>query len=521
MFRTYENPNHKIIINILYSSLLQIWAKDQPELRSISIKTSNQFLQQTIRDYSLLVLFYADHCQHCKTDKVTFENLNYAGEGIAAPSQTLLVNCELNDDLLTLCSEQNVLAYPTIKLYPKGKPAVRYTAKLRNRQNILSWVKSQLLTNTPEQKPNKPVDNQDIIIDDQVLTKSLSSGDKLAIFCQNKENCLPTSSFSALASKIKANNNAKHIQAAYVDCSKHPAVCDKFVNTRNAASSTSWLVLLKHGQELFRIPVDPQLLTPDVILNYLVEHLASMNSEDLDFSVINTYDKWLAAKKTPNLVVKFFAPWCGHCMKMAPTWEKLMNDINKQTPEEFSKLGKSPKLIKIDCTILQKVCQEENIKGYPTLRFYIDNGQRSEFQGHRQYDDIFNWMVQTLVNINPGNKEVSLVNSMADLSIHNFYTPVPKKRFRFVMFYTTWCESCDDAFEEFEKISQVLGNSETFLGRVNCEKERQLCHQKNVISYYPYFGLFSYVQNEIEDVFEKKRDSESMIEFLRGYREGL
>ena len=59
------------------------------------------------------------------------------------------------------------------------------------------------------------------------------------------------------------------------------------------------------------------------------------------------------------------------------------------------------------------------------------------------------------------------------------------------------------------------------LGRVNCEKERQLCHQKNVISYYPYFGLFSYVQNEIEDVFEKKRDSESMIEFLRGYREGL
>lgn len=75
--------------------------------------------------------------------------------------------------------------------------------------------------------------------------------------------------------------------------------------------------------------------------------------------------------------VKFYAPWCGHCKNLAPTWDELylnQKDVN---------------FAKVDCTTDtgKPLCQEYEVKGFPTLLFFPtdeqNNGKFLKYSGRR------------------------------------------------------------------------------------------------------------------------------------------
>lgn len=62
-----------------------------------------------------------------------------------------------------------------------------------------------------------------------------------------------------------------------------------------------------------------------------------------------------------NSFLKFYAPWCGHCKKMAPDWDTL--------GKEYSN-SKDILIGKVDCTVEKDLCSKFKVSGYPTLKLF-------------------------------------------------------------------------------------------------------------------------------------------------------
>eukprot|EP00439_Symbiodinium_sp_Y106_P073350 s2124_g13.t2 len=74
--------------------------------------------------------------------------------------------------------------------------------------------------------------------------------------------------------------------------------------------------------------------------------------------------------------VKFHAPWCGHCKKLAPVWEMLAE-----------KLEGTVALANVDATVEEGLAYEWEIEGYPTL-ILVSDGHRYRFRGSRTLESL-------------------------------------------------------------------------------------------------------------------------------------
>jgi protein disulfide-isomerase-like protein len=82
-----------------------------------------------------------------------------------------------------------------------------------------------------------------------------------------------------------------------------------------------------------------------------------------------------------NWLVKFYAPWCTHCKRMAPAYERLAvryNDAEGGTS--------SATVAQVDGTTQAALLKRYDIEGYPSIIFFSEGKRVATYQGSRTFE---------------------------------------------------------------------------------------------------------------------------------------
>ena len=99
-----------------------------------------------------------------------------------------------------------------------------------------------------------------------------------------------------------------------------------------------------------------------------------------------------AVAKFPEILVEFYAPWCGHCQQLAPHYSRAAQTLKEHRVP----------LAKLDATKHRNTPLKYNIEGFPTLLFFV-NGEAQEYTGGRTDTSIVQWVLK---KVSPPAKEI-------------------------------------------------------------------------------------------------------------------
>lgn len=98
----------------------------------------------------------------------------------------------------------------------------------------------------------------------------------------------------------------------------------------------------------------------------------------------DTFDAEIA--KNSLTLVEFFAPWCGHCKALAPEYKKAAKELE----------GKNAGVLAaVDCTVERDLCNKYEVRGFPTLKLFRNDGSAPvDYDQARKADALVKFMVK-------------------------------------------------------------------------------------------------------------------------------
>ncbi|KAD6795526.1 hypothetical protein R6Q59_020577 [Mikania micrantha] len=202
-------------------------------------------------------------------------------------------------------------------------------------------------------------------------------------------------------------------------------------------------------------------------------------------------------------LVEFYAPWCGHCKKLAPEYEKLGASFKK---------SKSVLIGKVDCDEHKSICTKYGVSGYPTIQWFPKGSlEPKKYEGARTAEALVEF-----VNLEGGTnvKIAAVPSSVVVLNSENFNEVVlDGKKDVLVEFYAPWCGHCKSLAPTYESLAAAFKNEEdVVIANIDADNHKDI-GEKYGVSGFPTIKFFPKNNKEGED-YEGGRDIDSFVTFI-------
>lgn len=205
-----------------------------------------------------------------------------------------------------------------------------------------------------------------------------------------------------------------------------------------------------------------------------------------------------------NVLVEFFAPWCGHCKNLAPEW--------KIAGETFT-ASDDIKITAVDATEHSSLAQKFEVQGYPTIKFFPKGSTTpQDYDGGRTADTIVSWVND---KIGTNRKVKKAPTAVTDITTSNFDATVldPSKTV-LVEFYAPWCGHCKSLAPKYEELAKAFeGEEDVIIAKVDATAEQDL-GSRFEISGFPTLKIFPQGDNKLPSPYEGPRETDAMVEFM-------
>lgn len=181
--------------------------------------------------------------------------------------------------------------------------------------------------------------------------------------------------------------------------------------------------------------------------------------------------------------IKFCTPWSSKCMDLEQIW----TDVAKHFRFEDDFIMGT-----VDCTISKSTCNENEVRGYPSLLWLVDGIVAEKYESKdRSAEALKKYILEKLgrdekeLRDQPVGYEQELDPSdVVSMRSKEFYEALNSGKLLFVQYWTAWCSEClnmDPAWETVAaNYNDKEGQSKYIIATVDCILDKEICDEQKV-----------------------------------------